>query len=47
MAFAPADVVPIVLEPLADKHAPRSEYDAKFSLPYSVAPTSCTARSTS
>ena len=37
MAFAPADVVPIVLEPLADKHAPRSEYDAKFSLPYSVA----------
>jgi 2-methylcitrate dehydratase PrpD len=37
VAFAPADVVPIVLEPLADKHAPRSEYDAKFSLPYSVA----------
>ena len=30
VAFAPADVVPIVLEPLADKHAPRSEYDAKF-----------------
>jgi 2-methylcitrate dehydratase PrpD len=37
VAFAPSDVVPIVLEPLADKHAPRSEYDAKFSLPYSVA----------
>jgi 2-methylcitrate dehydratase PrpD len=37
VAFVPADVVPIVLEPLADKYAPRSEYDAKFSLPYSVA----------
>lgn len=37
VAVAPADVVPIVLEPLAAKHAPRSEYDAKFSLPYSVA----------
>ncbi len=29
--------VPMVLEPLASKHAPRSEYEAKFSLPYSVA----------
>jgi 2-methylcitrate dehydratase PrpD len=37
VAYAPEDVVPIVLEPLADKHDPRSEYDAKFSLPYSVA----------
>ncbi len=37
IAEVPADVVPIVLEPLADKHAPRSEYDAKFSLPYVVA----------
>lgn len=37
VAITPADVVPIVLEPLADKHAPRSEYDAKFSLPYSIA----------
>ena len=27
----------LVLEPLDAKHAPRSEYDAKFSLPYSVA----------
>ena len=26
-----------MLEPLADKHRPRSEYEAKFSLPYSVA----------
>ena len=43
MAFAPADVVPIVLDPLADKHAPRSEYDAKFSLPYSVASSSSAA----
>ncbi len=29
--------VSLVLEPLASKHAPRSEYEAKFSLPYSVA----------
>ena len=29
--------VSLVLEPLADKHRPRSEYEAKFSLPYSVA----------
>jgi 2-methylcitrate dehydratase PrpD len=29
--------VPMVLEPLASKHEPRSEYEAKFSLPYSVA----------
>lgn len=29
--------VSLVLEPLAAKHRPRSEYEAKFSLPYSVA----------
>jgi 2-methylcitrate dehydratase PrpD len=29
--------VPIVLEPLADKRAPRSPYDARFSLQYSLA----------
>ncbi|MBK5116324.1 MAG: MmgE/PrpD family protein [Thermoleophilia bacterium] len=29
--------VPLVLEPLDSKRAPRSEYEAKFSLPYSVA----------
>jgi 2-methylcitrate dehydratase PrpD len=29
--------VRLVLEPLAAKHRPRTEYDAKFSLPYSVA----------
>jgi 2-methylcitrate dehydratase PrpD len=29
--------VSLVLEPLADKHHPRTEYEAKFSLPYSVA----------
>ena len=29
--------VAMVLEPLDDKHRPRTEYEAKFSLPYSVA----------
>lgn len=29
--------VPLVLEPLADKHRPRTLYEAKFSLPYSIA----------
>ncbi len=29
--------VSLVLEPLADKHHPRTEYEAKFSLPYSIA----------
>lgn len=29
--------VSLVLEPLEYKHRPRSEYDAKFSLPYSIA----------
>ncbi len=36
-AIVPADVVPIVGEPLAEKQTPRSEYDAKFSLSYGVA----------
>jgi 2-methylcitrate dehydratase PrpD len=29
--------VSLVLEPLADKHRPRTQYEAKFSLPYSIA----------
>ncbi|HEY1480966.1 MAG TPA: MmgE/PrpD family protein [Gaiellales bacterium] len=29
--------VPLVLEPLSEKRLPRTEYDAKFSLPYSLA----------
>jgi 2-methylcitrate dehydratase PrpD len=29
--------ISLVLEPLADKHRPRTEYEAKFSLPYSIA----------
>ena len=29
--------IPLVLEPLADKRRPRTDYDGKFSLPYSVA----------
>lgn len=33
----PDEGVPLVLEPLAAKHAPRTPYDAKFSLPYMVA----------
>jgi 2-methylcitrate dehydratase PrpD len=33
----PAAAVPLVLEPAAAKLAPRSEYDAKFSLPFSLA----------
>lgn len=33
----PSEVVPIVLEPLVDKRTPRTPYDAKFSLPFSVA----------
>ena len=31
------DAVDFVLEPLTDKQAPRTDYDAKFSLPFSVA----------
>jgi 2-methylcitrate dehydratase PrpD len=33
----PAGEVPIVCEPAAAKAAPRTDYDAKFSLPFSVA----------
>jgi 2-methylcitrate dehydratase PrpD len=33
----PAPAVPIVLEPSADKSHPRTEYEGKFSLPYSTA----------
>lgn len=33
----PQEVVPIVLEPAATKRAPQTAYEAKFSLPYSVA----------
>jgi 2-methylcitrate dehydratase PrpD len=29
--------VPVVCEPLASKHKPQNDYDAKFSLPYAVA----------
>ena len=32
----PAEGVPLVLDPLDDKHTPRTPYDAKFSLPYTV-----------
>jgi 2-methylcitrate dehydratase PrpD len=37
VALVPEAAIPIVLEPAAGKLAPRSEYEAKFSLPYSVA----------
>jgi 2-methylcitrate dehydratase PrpD len=37
VAGVPEDGVAFVLEPLADKRSPRTEYDAKFSLPFSVA----------
>jgi 2-methylcitrate dehydratase PrpD len=33
----PAEGEPLVLEPLRDKHHPRTPYDAKFSLPFTVA----------
>jgi 2-methylcitrate dehydratase PrpD len=33
----PPEGVALVLEPLADKHAPRTPYEAKFSLPFTVA----------
>jgi 2-methylcitrate dehydratase PrpD len=36
-ARVPADVVPAVCEPLAAKRRPKSDYDAKFSIPYAVA----------
>lgn len=35
--LVPAGVVPAVCEPLAGKRLPRTDYDAKFSLPYGVA----------
>jgi 2-methylcitrate dehydratase PrpD len=37
VALTPEAGVSLVLEPLADKHRPRTEYEAKFSLPYSIA----------
>jgi 2-methylcitrate dehydratase PrpD len=37
VARVPAGVVPVVCEPLAAKRTPRTDYDAKFSLPYCVA----------
>jgi 2-methylcitrate dehydratase PrpD len=37
VVFTPEAGVSLVLEPLADKHHPRTEYEAKFSLPYSIA----------
>jgi 2-methylcitrate dehydratase PrpD len=33
----PPEGEPLVLEPLSDKHKPRTPYDAKFSLPFTVA----------
>ena len=40
----PKAVVPIVLEPAAEKAAPRSEYDGRFSLPFSAAALLATGR---
>lgn len=37
VVIVPAASVPIVLEPAAAKRAPRTEYEGKFSLPYSTA----------
>jgi 2-methylcitrate dehydratase PrpD len=37
VARVPADVVPVVCEPSDAKRRPRSDYEAKFSLPYAVA----------
>ncbi len=36
-ALVPEGVVPAVCEPLAAKRRPKSDYDAKFSVPYAVA----------
>ncbi len=36
-ALVPAGIVAVVCEPLAAKCRPRSDYDAKFSLPYAIA----------
>ena len=40
------DLIPIVCEPSAAKIRPRSEYDAKFSLPFAVAAGLCRGRLT-
>ena len=37
VAIVPAGAVPMILEPVASKLAPRSDYEGKFSLQYSVA----------
>jgi 2-methylcitrate dehydratase PrpD len=37
VALAPAGAIPVVCEPIEAKRRPRSDYDAKFSLPYAVA----------
>jgi 2-methylcitrate dehydratase PrpD len=37
LARVPADAVAVVCEPLASKRRPRTDYEAKFSLPYAVA----------
>ena len=47
VALTPEAGVSLVLEPLAGKNRPRTEYEAKFSLPYSVARCCCAATSTS
>ena len=36
-ALIPEDIVPAVCEPVAAKRRPKSDYDAKFSIPYAVA----------
>jgi 2-methylcitrate dehydratase PrpD len=36
-ARIPPEGEPLVLEPLSDKHRPRTPYDAKFSLPFTIA----------
>lgn len=41
---APAGIVPFVLEPAAAKLRPRTDYEAKFSLQYSVAAMICRGR---
>ena len=36
-ALVPADAIPVVCEPRAAKRRPKTDYEAKFSLPYAVA----------
>jgi 2-methylcitrate dehydratase PrpD len=36
-ALVPAEVVPVVCEPIANKRRPANSYDAQFSIPYLVA----------